>query len=774
MKNFTLLAICLFTVSFSFAQNGIVRGFIFEKSNEAPIGFANISLKGTKYGTASAANGFYQINGVPAGTYTLVVSFVSFTTIERTVVVKANGIVTQTVYLEESSEMLSDVVINVERQAQKVVVNVGVVSLSPAKIAQFSVGGDPDLVKAIQVLPGVITSGDQGGQLYIRGGAPIQNLVLLDGMIVYNPFHSIGFFSVFDTDILQSADVYTAGFNAQYGSRNSSVMDIKTRDGNRQRFAGKIYASTYMTKLLLETPLGKKRENGFAPASLLVSAKTSYLDKTSPIIYPYVDTEFKDGLPFSFKDIYGKIATQSTSGSRAGLYGFYFSDAVNVDIGKAIQWQSSGVGGDFTVIPPGSSTLIEGNFAYSNYFIESTELENQPRNSNISGFNGGLNFTYFVRDNDEIKYGLQAIGYATDYVYTNSVGLQNNQAQNTTELGAFFKYKYVSNRLIIEPGFRFQYYGSLPELSLEPRLGLKYNVTENFRIKASGGRYSQNLIAANSDRDVVNLFYGFLSGPVETPDDFRGSPIESALQTAWHAVTGFEVNIGKSLDINVEGYVKDFQQIININRNKLYADVPDYADKPEILRKDFIVEKGLAYGLDFLVKYNKKNYNIWAAYSIAKVTRDDGVQEYAPFFDRRHNINIVATYLWGKDQHWELSGRWNFGTGFPFTQTQGYYPNLPFTNPTTGEPNLNFDYTTQNGNGGILYGVLNGGRLPDYHRFDITVKRTIEMKRNQRLEVSGGATNLYNRSNIFYFNRVEAKRVNQLPIMPTVAISYSF
>ncbi len=774
MKNTILLALLLLFTSGAIAQSGTFRGFVYEKSNEAPIPFANIALKNTQIGKSTDANGYFQINKIPVGTYTAVFSFLGFETVEFEIKIRKDQITTLKVFMEQTSEMLDDVVINVERQEQKTKIMTSVVTLSPRKIEQFSVGGDPDLVRAIQVLPGVVTSGDQGGQLYIRGGAPIQNLVLLDGMIVYNPFHSIGFFSVFDTDILQSADIYTAGFSAQYGSRNSSVMDIKTRDGNRQKFSGKAYASTYMAKLLLESPLGKKRKNGFAPASFLISAKTSYLDQTSQIFYPYVETEFADGLPFTFTDVYSKLSLQSTNGSRLGVYGFYFSDAVNLDSQRSIGWTSWGVGGNFKVIPPASSTLIEGAFATSSYRIESTELLNQPRNSSINGFNLGLDFTYFVRENDEIKYGVQAIGYATDYVFTNSVGLQNNEQQNTTELGAYAKYRFVSTRFLIEPGVRVQYYGSLAELSLEPRIGLKFNITENFRFKASGGLYSQNLVAANSDRDVVNLFYGFLSGPDNIPSDFRGDPINSKLQKAAHAVGGFEIGLGKNLDINIEAYMKDFQQLTNVNRNKLYPDIPVYADKPEILRKDFIVEKGFAYGFDFLLKYYEKDYSLWATYSWSKVTRDDGIQEYAPFFDRRHNINIVASYFWGDDHEWEASARWNYGSGFPFTQTQGYYPQIGFVDPVTGRPVVDFDYTTANGDGGVLYGVLNGGRLPDYHRLDITVKRVFDLKNNARLEASAGATNIYNRENIFYFDRVEAKRVNQLPIMPTVSISYAW
>lgn len=757
------------------AQNGIIRGFVYEKSTQVPVPFSNIQLKDTRMGTATNNSGFFQINNVAPGTYTLVVSFIGFETQEKEIQVKKGGIVTETFYLSEEYQMLDDVVINVARGEQKTKILTSVTTLSPKKIAEFSVGGDPDLIRAIQVLPGVITSGDQGGQLYIRGGAPIQNLVLLDGMIVYNPFHSIGFFSVFDTDILQSADIYTAGFGAQYGSRNSSVMDIRTRDGNRQRMAGNVYASTFMSKLLLETPLGQKNEKGLAPASMLVSAKTSLLPITAPIFYPYVESQF-EGLPFSFTDVFAKVSTQSDNGSRAGLFGFYFTDAVDLGEGRSISWKSTGGGGDFKVIPPSSTTLIQGRFAVSNYEIISTELVNQPRRSNIAGFNGGLDFTYFVRQDDEIRYGLEMIGYATDYEFTNSVGLRGIQQQNTTELGAYAQYRFVSRRFLMEPGFRVHNYGSLGEISFEPRLGLKYNVNENFRLKASGGRYSQNLIAANSDRDVVNLFYGFLSSsPQNTvPSQFRGVPIETRIQAAWHGVTGFEVNIGKNLDLNVEGYYKRFFPITNVNRNKLYPDNPNYQDKPELLRTDFINEEGIAYGIDFLLKYTVRKYNIWATYSWSRVTRDDGIQVYSPFFDRRHNLNLVGSYYWGKNMLWEANVRWNFGSGFPFTPTQGYYPNLPFVDPVTGNPFIDYDYTAENGEQGILFGALNSKRLPSYHRLDFTVRRSFPMKGFQKLDIIAGATNMYNRQNIFYIDRITAQRINQLPFMWMLGFQYAF
>ena len=769
-KLFLLLFFALFTLQ-AYAQGNILRGFVYEKDGGAPVPYANIVIEEDKLGATTDFNGYFQISDVPVGAKTVSVSFLGYETATLETRVFKNKPASVKVYLEESTQMLNTVDINVARLQRKTKVNTAVVSLNPKNIETFSAGGDPDLMKALAVLPGVVTTGDQGGQLYIRGGAPIQNLVLLDGMIIYNPFHSIGFFSVFDTDVLQDAKVYTAGFGAQYGSRNSSVMDISTRDGNRSEFKAKGYASTYMSKLLVEAPIGKRDENGLANNSLFVSGKTSYLRQAAPIFYPYVETRF-GGLPFTFNDIYGKFTTQNSSGSKLSAKAFNFTDAVMLDSAQGIQWNSSGYGVNFLVVPPASATLIEGDFAQSSYFIQSTENPDQPRSSRINGFNGGLDFTYFLGKADEIKYGIDLIGYNTRFDFTNSLGLQLNQEENTTELGGYFNYRKVTPLLVLEPGLRLHYYGSLSELSIEPRLGLKYNITEDFRFKASGGRYSQNLVAANSDRDVVNLFYGFLSGATDLPSSFRDRTITSKLQKAAHGVAGFEYDLGKHWDINLESYIKDFSQITNINRNKLYDDIPVYSDRPEILRKDFIVERGLAYGYDAVVKYEQGRYYLWAVYAWSIVTRDDGIQVYNPNFDRRHNINLVGNAKLGKEEKWFLSVRWNLGTGFPFTPTQGYYPGIDFLDHI-GNPDIDFDYTTANGDPSVLYGALNSKRLPTYHRLDASLKYSTNLEAGA-LEVTFGATNIYNRANIFYYDRTAAERVNQLPIMPTISASFAF
>ncbi|MFN3939458.1 MAG: TonB-dependent receptor plug domain-containing protein, partial [Chitinophagales bacterium] len=618
-----------------------------------------------------------------------------------------------------------------------------------------SIGGEPDLAQYLQVLPGVIFTGDQGGQLYIRGGSPIQNKVLLDGMVIYNPFHSIGLFSVFETDIIRSVDVYTGGFSAEYGDRISAVIDITTRDGNKKDFSGEVSASPFLAKVVVEGPLTQPESE--TSVSYLLTAKHSYLNLSSPVFYPYINDG--DGIPYQFTDIYGKMSVNSVSGNKINFFGFNYRDSVDyTDITK-FKWNSIGVGSNFVIVPAYSNALIEGVFAYSQYDISQTESDEKPRNSLISGFNGGIDFTYFIPDGD-IKYGFEVIGFQTDYTFFNRLGLQYQQQQFTTELGMFVKWRKVYNhKFIMEPSLRIQYYASLGEISPEPRLGLKYNLTDKFRLKFAGGLYSQNLISTKSDQDVVNLFTGFLSGPEGTLSNPEGtSNANTKLQKATHAIFGVEYDLTSYIEINVEPYIKYFNQLIEINREKLKITDPDFA-----------TENGQAYGIDFLVKYDYKRLYLWVGYSLGFIERNNGEQVYPPHYDRRHNANFVGSYTFGDDLTWEASARWNFGSGFPFTQTAGFYEFVDFLD------GVSTDYTTANGELGIIYDDdLNGGRLPTYHRLDLSLKKRFEFANEHKLETTLSVTNVYNRENIFYFDRIRYERVNQLPILPSIAVSYAF
>jgi hypothetical protein len=771
-KRSLIIILCIFFAKFSFSQGtGTIRGFVYLKDSGEPMLFTNVILKGTTIGNSTDVNGYFSITKVPPGNYTLMIaSTLGYDTLMEPVTVKAGEIVNRKLYLVKSNVKLQMVEISAEQEAKQTETAVSVNKIDPIVIKKLpTVGGEPDLAQYLQVLPGVIFTGDQGGQLYIRGGSPIQNKVLLDGMIVYNPFHSIGLFSVFDADIIRNADVYSGGFGAEYGGRISSVMDITTRDGNKKRVAGKLSASPFGAKVLVEGPLKKLKENSNSSISFILSAKTSYLPTTSKLLYSYVD---ENGLPFSFNDYYGKVSFNSNNGSKLNLFGFNFNDRVSYKALQDMKWDAYGGGGNFLVVPNNSPILVNGNFAYSEYNIVLKPEVEAEKSSSIKGFNMGVGFTYFMGKN-ELNYGLEVLGFTTDFDFSNSVGRHISQNENTTEIGGYVKYKYVSKRkkLLIEPSFRMQYYASLSNASPEPRLGLKWNITPKIRFKAAGGMYSQNLIAANTDRDVVNLFYGFLSGPENLPteltkEDGSVKTIKHKLQKSNHYIFGMEFDLARHLDLNIEVYRKDFTQLTNLNRNKLFDE--EDTDKPEILRKDFIVETGRAQGIDFVLKYDYKRIYVWVVYSLGYVNRWDGVQTYRPHYDRRHNANIVASYTFGKDRNWELDARWNIGSGFPFKPTGGFYEDLNF------EDGITTDYTTANGDLNLYYDETQVKELPWYHRLDINVKRTFQLFENTKIEAAVGATNVYSRQNVFYFDRIQYKRVDQLPILPTVSVSMTF
>jgi len=752
------------------AQYGTIKGFVYEKESGEPVIYTNVYLLSTSYGAATDVNGYFAISKIPPGNYTLLVTYLGFDTLKMNVSIEANEIISKQLYLVKGSYMLKQVQVTAEKEEARTETRTSVVKITPKQIKQIpAVGGQPDLAQYLQVLPGVVFTGDQGGQLYIRGGSPIQNKVILDGMVIYNPFHSIGLFSVFDTDILRNADIYTGGFGAEYGGRISSVMDITTRDGNKTRFSGKAGASTFGANLMVEGPISKQKEGKGGSSSFIFSAKNSYLEQSSKIFYEYID---EDGLPFNYLDLYGKVSFAGANGSKINVFGFNYNDRVNNY--KALSdyhWESFGVGSNFLIIPGKSSVLIEGHMAYSQYDIALEEKTSPPRTSAINGFNLGFDFTYFI-GKDELKYGFEVLGFTTDFVFSNSVGLELQQKENTSEIGAYLKYKKTIGKLLIEPSLRLSWYASLSNVSLEPRLALKYNATERFRVKFAGGFYSQNLISATSDKDVVNLFYGFLSGPESIPEEFDGKEITHKLQKAQHVILGFEYDLAPNVVVNLEGYYKNFSQLTNLNRNKL-LDEEEYPQAPDVITKDFIIEKGYATGADFTLKFDKDRFYFWAVYSLGYVIRkyedvDGTIKEYYPHYDRRHNVNLVANYTFGSREDWDVNARWNFGTGFPFTLTQGYFPLINFTD------GIYTDYTTTNEELGTLYADLNTGRLPTYHRLDVGLKKTFTLSRYTKLEANVSITNVYNRENIFYVDRVTNEKVYQLPFMPSAGLMFTF
>lgn len=776
-----LITLCFISIA-AVAQDYTVRGFVYNDEDGEALAFVKVLLKAKDapedapvVGATTDMDGLFQFSKVKPGDYTLEIRSTDHEVVKDDIEVGERTILTLKYELKTKDEVkeIDGVEVFADDRSKRNEVEMSVNKLDQKGLERLpSFGAENDVISAFAVTPGVVSTGDQGGQLYVRGGTPIQNKILLDGMTIYNPFHSIGFFSVFETELVKSADIYTGGFSAEYGGRISSIMDITYRDGNMKKFAGKISASPFMGKAVLEGPLFKSKEAG-SGGSFIVSAKHSLLEYTSRDIYPYANDG--DGLPFAFTDIYAKATIKSKEGSKFSAFGFSNNDAVNYTNIADLNWQSYGGGINFTLVPSSNPVIIKGHLNASNYEIFFQEENGSaPRTSSITGFDLGFDFTYFLKNQSEVTYGINIGGFSTDFRTVNEVDRVIQRNNYNTELSGYINYRLVKGLWVINPGFRVQAYPGVPAVVPEPKLALKLNATEDFRLKFSGGYYSQNFTSAASDRDVVTLFYGFLGAPSDVQSSFTkpsGEQIDpkNGIQTSWHGIVGFEYDLSKYWSLNVEGYYKYFPKLTNINVNKLYDDVAENNEIDDVYKKDFLVESGYAMGVDVLLEYNKDRLFLWGVYSLGKTERWDGFTYYPPVFDRRHNLNLVGSYTFLKDKSLELNLRWNFGTGLPFTPTQGYFQGEDFGDGVTT------DYTTSNTEElSILLGDLNSARLPTYHRFDVTVKKRFEFDNKTLLEVTAGVTNIYDRENIFYVNRVTNEKIYQLPILPSLGLSYKF
>ncbi len=751
--------VCFFFTLFisvsAFSQRTILRGNVYDKEDGNSVIAASVSVIGTNLIDMTDNNGYFNINDVPAGKQKLMVTYIGYDTLVVDVSVVQSGITYKKIFIEQSTHVLKEVKITAGSIEKRTEVKAGVITISPKQMKQLpSIGGDADIAQYLPVLPGIVSTGDQGGQIYIRGGAPVQNKIMIDGMTIFNPFHSIGIFSVFETEMIKTIDVNSAGFNVEHGGRVSAIVDIQTKDGNKKRFGGVVGASPFNAKAVLEGPIVKLDENKAFSSSYLLSYKRSLLDKTSKALYSYVN---ENGLPFAFEDIYGKLNFSFDNGSKIDVFGFNFKDNVNYTATTKFNWKNSGGGINFVLNPVGSSFNINVNANLTNYSIELNEKDQNPRTSSLSNYFVSAAFTNYYPKSEQ-QFGVEVGGNATNLDYTNYLKNKISQLDNTTEIAFFFKDKFLLNDLVLEPGIRLHYYASLGKFSPEPRIGLKYNANDRLRFKGAAGMYSQNILSTVDDRDVVNLFNGFLSGPDESIYDFgKNEQLNDVLQKAWHAVVGVEYDLNQYLELNIEPYYKDFTALLNLNRGKSKANDPN-----------FILETGKAYGIDLTAKYSRGRYYFWGTYSYSKVTRDDGRQIYPTIYDRTHNINLLGSVAFGKERSFELSGRFNFGTGFPFTRALGFFEQIPATDLST-------DFASTNGQIGIIYeSKRNGGRLPDYARFDLSAKKTFKFKEHLRLEVNASVSNVTNRDNIFYVNRLTYERINQLPILPSAGMNLFF
>jgi len=377
------------TIDANSQTKATLKGIVLDQNTSQPVIGAHIYLPDGQTGSASDENGFFQVTGLNSLKYTFFISAIGYETKSISVDLSQKKFIEERILLIPKTQEINQLVISGRAQQKRTETNISVHHLDAKQIEKIpAYGATPDLVQYLQMLPGITFTGDQGGQLYIRGGSQSMNKFLVDGISLYNPIHSMGLFSVIDTDILQGADVYTGGFGAKFSGAIASAMDVRIRTGNMKEFNASVSVDPFQTSVLAEGPIVKKNESRNFSISYLLSGKQSLIDRTSSF-YPHLES---NGLPFSFRDFLGKISMRGNSGDKLDVLVFNNSDGVNYPGLVNMNWQSMGGGIQATIFPYQSKAQMHPYIYYSSYKIDYQTEDQKPSSSLVNGFQAGLSY----------------------------------------------------------------------------------------------------------------------------------------------------------------------------------------------------------------------------------------------------------------------------------------------------------------------------------------------------------------------------------------------
>ncbi|MEM6645207.1 MAG: TonB-dependent receptor plug domain-containing protein, partial [Bacteroidota bacterium] len=691
---------------------------------------------------ASNVDGFFTVRNVEPGQYTFQVSFIGFQSYE------------ERVHLDRGETLLRGVVLEVDEQLLGELTVEGTLSLSTRIVAGTQILGPADLMRIpspevssdllnyLAGLPGVVSRGDRGGQLFIRGGEPTQNLVLLDGILLYQPFHIIGFYSAIPGDIVHHADVHAGGFGAEYGERLSSVLNIGTRAGNKQRFEGAVGVSPFMSSIRVEGPILQDR------ISALASVRQSLVEQVAG---PAIGQD----LPFTFFDSFAKVHTWLDDTSQLSLSGVYAHDEGRVQQipgGKPqeeMAWTNGGVGARYVILHPYYPVQGEAQIAHSWMDARLGPAVGPTRESAVTNTRFSTRGTFYGTNADvEAGFRMSATSY------NNQLGgdFQNVLASEdyTTQFGVYVQPEFrVGRAVAIRPGIALQYYEKKPFPTIEPRLRIVLgDSVQQFTV--AGGRYHQELIGINDKRDAASVFTAWTLAP------------DNQVPEAWHGIVGFNRQLGSGLGLSTEGFYKSLRNI----------GFPEWTPFPTFSTQIQPTD-GEAYGLDLRLEVQRAQFYGYINYGWANVTytfvgpqaeQSAGSVDvsFRPPHDRRHQLSAGLSYAFG-NVHTRL--RWHFGSGLPFNQARGFDVALPVEGV--------FDVMGEPGQRRALYDGPLAGELPTYHRLDVSVGYDWSMSWAE-VRTQAALINTYDRSNIFFVDIFTLSQVDQLPLVPTLGLEVAF
>lgn len=786
MKRILLFILLISTGNLWAQTNHTISGYIKEAETGESLFGANVYLKETLKGSTSNQYGFYSIT-VPAGTYTLVISYLGF--VKQEFPIELNKDIRKNVSLENNAILTKEVTITSEKEDRNVQsTEMGRQTLEVEKIKTLPAFlGEVDILKTIQLLPGVSSAGEGNSGFYVRGGGPDQNLILLDEANVYNASHLFGFFSVFNADAVQNVTLTKGNMPANYGGRLSSVLDIQMKEGNNQKFHAEGGLGFVSSRLTLQGPIKKDT------SSFIVSARRTFLDLFFQ--KPFVsDNSDISGNRYYFYDLNTKINYRLSDKDRLFISGYFGRDVfkfrspdsdffVNVPWGNATataRWNHLFTNRLFL-----NTSLIYTNYNFS--FEGGQDAFSFKLFSGITDYNAKGDFVWLPEIRHTIKFGAQYIYHV--FVPSNASARSGDVVFDIGKVLRMYAHDAavyvndefeINDRWLVSAGLRgtmFQFTGPFDRyiadpisgsaidtvhykagqnikryIQGEPRLTVRYSINHLTSLKAS---YSQN----NQYIHLASL--SSISLPTDTwvPSTDKVKP-----QFGTQYALGFFKNLqNNTYETSVEVYYKTMKNQIEyqegfLPENTVNSNLDNY----------FVFGKGWSYGAEFFLKKTKGKFNGWIGYTLAWTKRKfpdlNLGKTFFPKYDRRNDVSIVITYALGK--RWTLGATWVYATG----------------NLNTFPERL---YVLSNGDIVEDYGgQRNNYRLPPYHRLDFSA--TVKGKKTAKFESSWNFSifNVYNRYNpyIIYFDKtytadqitIEAKQISLFPIIPSVTFNFKF
>ena len=711
MKLMRFYIALLFTFIQLNAQSGIISGFISDSSSaEALIG-ANVILQETGQGMATDINGYYIIQDITPGDYVLMVSYVGFKLKKEKLKISDGQSIKLDISLSEDVVELTQIEVTAEQIQRKSNIQPSKINLSPRMMKAAPALAEPDLFRTIQALPGVLTTSEFSTGLVIRGGNTDQNLILLDGVTVYNPSHLGGIFSNFIVDGVKEAELIKGAYNAEYGGRLSAVLNIISREGNQKKFEGKANLSLLSAQATIEGP--------FYKGAWVFSGRRTYFDK----IFQNVPTI----PPYYFYDIQSHIYTDLTSKDRLSLSFYNGVDDLLFDtFGLTGRWGNRTVSAQYRRV---FSEKLIGNFLYANslFFTEfglggSNGLvsDNQIDDATVAA-----NFSWFKSSESTLKFGAQM--KTLGFLYTNSFNdsLQFEINTKPKEFATYAKLKYsASEKLILEPGLRINLYDVYSD-SIFPdlRFGMKYLLNDNRYLNFSVGNYHQ-FIATFQDDYNPNILDQWIAV------DNSVSPAKSS-----QIVLGYEEYIKDLYKIQVEGYYKDIKNLFTFEESRATT---DEAISDSVLSDIVTPSDGYAYGLELFAQKMSGRLSGWLAYTFSVSRKSmnsifyEKEEEYYNSWDRTHSFSALGNYIF--NNKWDMNWKLSLQSGQAYTPIIGYYNQILPEGPDEV-------YRT-------IPGTRNSARYSPYSRLDLGIVYHTKLF-GSKMDIYVQVINVLNRKNIF-------------------------